>query len=413
MPKTKTTSSERGGNSVIGPAALAILIWAGSLKETLLFSWVPADLTLLMAALVGLSIINSRVRGGAAGQAVVAPYAIFVALFLPAVLLTQLPTSYANSKIVTLFTITLVLAIAPFYLLRSVRQRQVFLFTLTVLGILAAANLVLAPTVVEGSLGGRLVLEGSNTIAVSRVVFAAVVVLLVGSTIKGQTARRRILMSAGAVALTLIATLTGSRGPVVAAAVALAVVLMTAVAYRKYRVRAILGFVAVAGIGLWYVLQSSQSEGVARIVGSLTGEEGGVPDARVSIWTYALQLIEAKPFGRGWGSFDFAGAPYPHNLLLEIGVEAGLIVLAVVIVLLVATIVRGSRVATDWQTTALFGLFVFALANAMVSADLNGNRLLTVTAFAVWAVTYTKRKEFGDEALLPSSTPRSMSLRSA
>jgi O-antigen ligase len=368
----------------VGPLALALLIWAGSLKETPLFDWVPVDLTLAAAVVVAAAVIDSRLRGGGATKAVAAPL-LFFTMLLPAALINQSPTAYSISKIAVLFTISLLLAVAPFYLLRANRQRTVFLLALVAFGVLSAANLIFAPTEVANS-PGRFIVEGSNTIAVSRIVLAAAVILLIAATVRGLRLTRRFVMALGAVVLTAVATLTGSRGPLIALLLAIGVTVVTATVYRRYRVRAVLGIVGVVLIGGWYLLQSSQSEGLARIVGTLTGESGTAPDARVLIWSYALELFTGQPLGRGWGAFTFMGMQYPHNLFLEIAVEAGVLVLAVVLVLLVATLLRGAHVAVDWQTSAILGLFVFAFANAMVSSDINGNRLLLVAGFAIWAI---------------------------
>ena len=383
------TSASRGGNALFGPLSLALLIWAGSLKETPLFAWVPVDLTLASAAAVAVFTLDSRLRGGAATKAVAAPLLVFM-LFLPAAVIVPAPTEASTSKVLTLFTISLLLAVAPFYLLRAPRQRTAFLIALVGFGLLSAANLVFAPTEVSNS-PGRFVVEGSNTIAVSRIVLAAAVILLIAATVRGLKLALRVLTAILAVALTAVATLTGSRGPLIALLLAVGVTVITASVYRKYRVRAVLGLAAVAGVGGWYLLQSSQTAGLARIISALTGDAGSGPDVRAAIWSYTYELFLAQPFGSGWGTFDYFGTPYPHNLLLEVAVEAGILVLIAVVCLLVMSLVRGAREAVDWQTTAMLSLFVFAFANAMVSSDINGNRLLLVTAFAIWAVG--KRQE--------------------
>lgn len=381
-PTRKTALN--GGNAVLGPAALALLIWAGSLKETPILSWLPVDGTLASALLVAIAVIDSRFRGGKATGRVAAPLLVFGLLFLPAALIAPMHTPYAVSKVVTLFTITLLIAVAPFYLLRAQRQRKVFLITLVLIGVVAGALLAFSPENVVNS-PGRVVLEGSNTIATSRIVMTAALILLIGATTRGQRALRRLVIALAAVTLCAVALTTGSRGPVLAMAVAVAVVVVAAAVYRKYRARAIVGIGIVAALAAWLVTSGQDNAGFDRIIDSFIGGNGSALDGRVLIFARAIEMTKESVFGRGWGGFDEGSTPYPHNVLLEIGAEAGVIVLAVVIILSVMTLIRGLRDAHGWQSTAMVALFIYAFMNAGVSSDINGNRLLIVAAFALWA----------------------------
>jgi O-antigen ligase len=95
----------------------------------------------------------------------------------------------------------------------------------------------------------------------------------------------------------------------------------------------------------------------------------------------------------GVGGFD-RYAPlelhYPHNLLLEVGSELGWIPLFSLVVLLtwsVIVVVRILRREYAWHTLFLSLVFMSALMNAMVSGDLNDNRVLYATfllPFTYW-----------------------------
>lgn len=164
-------------------------------------------------------------------------------------------------------------------------------------------------------------------------------------------------------------------------------VVLFARAYRTYRVRAVIGLIALAAVGYLYSTTLPASAGLGRIMNTLTGDNALAGDSRISIWADSLSRIVANPFGTGWGSFSINSYfSYPHNLLLEIGVEAGVVILAIIIALIAATLIKGAGVATDWQSTVMLCLFLFSLINALVSSDINGNRLLWVTGFGIWAV---------------------------
>lgn len=66
-------------------------------------------------------------------------------------------------------------------------------------------------------------------------------------------------------------------------------------------------------------------------------------NARADIWAESLRFIEEHPFGMGWGAYQqITGEIYPHNIILESGVVAG--VIGVIIMLFII---------------ALFSLWVF------------------------------------------------------
>ena len=394
-----------GGNKWLGPSALALLVSAGGLKATPLLSWLPGDLTVLATAVVAVSVIDARLRGGPAPRTVAYPWLVFLLVLSPAALIAPLHTTYATIKVVTLFSASLVLALAPSYLLRTDKQRTVFIGALTVLAAAAGAFVAIFPTSVSNS-PGRITLEGSNTIATARVLLAGALVLLVVATGRAAKVWHRLVLAAAGISLTGIAVLTGSRGPALALLVTLCVVTVSAPFYRAYRAQAVGTLLTLGVVGAWYLSRSAQSAGLQRILSAFTGDQGSQPDARLQVWAEALDMIQAHPFGTGWGSYDNGvNLRYPHNLFLEVGVEAGIVCLSVVIALIIATLVRSTRLATDWRGTALQGLLCFSLINAMVSSDINGNRLLIAVLFAIWAFPHSSASKPRNKLPRAGATP--------
>ncbi len=75
-----------------------------------------------------------------------------------------------------------------------------------------------------------------------------------------------------------------------------------------------------------------------------------------------------------------AGArQYAHNIFIEAALEGGFVALIGLVCILVIAVAR-LRAASGISTTdlALFAISLFAIANAMVSSDLGGTRLLWV-----------------------------------
>src|SRR5207248_4239521 len=67
---------------------------------------------------------------------------------------------------------------------------------------------------------------------------------------------------------------------------------------------------------------------------------------------------------------------WPHNLLLEITLEAGWLTGLYVVVLLLIGLCRAYSRASSPETRAVFALLFFYIVNAMVSYDVNDNKLL-------------------------------------
>lgn len=368
----------------VGPASLALLTCVGQIKENPLLQWVPVDLTLLTAAFVVLMMIRARIAHGPTTGRVMVAWLLWVA-FIPAVALSDFD-SYSVTKISTLFTITLVLAIAPFYLLRTEGQRVAFIRALAVIAVILAVLALLSPTT-SASYTNRLTLEGADTIGTARVSMAGAVILVIAAFQRGIKPILRIAMIGLAGLTAMLGVLSGSRGPVIAGVAAILLVIVFAPAMKKYRGRALLGAAFLGSVVVWIALQN-QSDGLNRIMSILTGDSDTSSSVRSDMWDSGVSRVLQNPVGIGWGGYADEGSiyRYPHNLFIEIGIEAGWLILLVFAALVVATLVRGVRVAKDTTGVVFLGLLIFSIINVMVSADINGTRLLWPAMFAIWVM---------------------------
>jgi O-antigen ligase len=121
---------------------------------------------------------------------------------------------------------------------------------------------------------------------------------------------------------------------------------------------------------------------ISRSVSFLTGAGSGLSsNGRTHVWAEAWNNFLAHPlFGRGTGSFYAIDGieHYPHNLLLEAGVELGLVGVVFVGGFLVAAFIsmmraRSEQGAGDLQVAVVIALFVSALVNASFSGDIQTN----------------------------------------
>lgn len=381
--RERTQSKSHAIMALLGPFFLALLVTAGQVKSSRIFSWIPIDLTVLALSLVVVGSIHATLSFGLPKSQVIIPIAIWV-LFLPAVLLNPVEVS-DGSKVFTLFTVTLSLALAPFFILRRPEQRDTFIWSLAFISAFAVLNsLFVSPTLAD-DFSMRQVLEGADTIGSSRVAFSASLVFLIFAMLRGFAAIHRLAFTGVALTTAYFAISTGSRGPALSMLAALALTVTLAPVFRRYRVRAIGAMAATLALVI-PIGYSSASEGLVRIMGVILGEGDTSTQAREALWSEAEKMIGEHPFGTGWGFFESTQGSYPHNLILELGAETGIVVTAIFIIFIAGSLHRGIRAATTPADTVLLALLVFSFCNSMVSSDFNDNRLLIVCLFAPWAI---------------------------
>lgn len=257
-------------------------------------------------------------------------------------------------------------------LLQHHRARALWCLGTVGVGALVAGLLLLAPDALVAD-SDRLSIEGSNTIAAGRALGAAVVVL---AALGLSGARRPVLLVAAATGFGAVMLATGSRGPLVACALAVAVVVLTGSGVPRAR-RAVAVVVAAGGAWWWAAAQGFY-------VDRLVGFQDASAQVRLVLYRIAADHAAASPLGTGFGSFEqvylSAGLyyTYPHNLLLEAAGEAGVLGLAGVVWLLVRAWVRQYRRAATPVEVAMLALLVFFVVSAMVSGDLPSHRALWV-----------------------------------
>ncbi len=152
-------------------------------------------------------------------------------------------------------------------------------------------------------------------------------------------------------------------------------------------------------------------------------DEDPSANARLEAWDDAGELFQAHPLvGAGAGSFSVSGIGrflrYPHNLVLEISAEQGLVGLTLFTVLVVTVLTRllsacaAIRRLPGGDVTApliVLALLLFSLVNAMVSGDLNDGRMLWLTlGVALAVVALVRDPQAAGEGVAPAA-PRQTS----
>lgn len=375
----------------VGGVALALLVFSGQVKETVLFSWLPVDLTIAAAAVTALALVVDLGRHGLPSGRVWIAVALFALFALP---LAVAPVAEQGvEKVQLLFTVTLLIAVAPFVLLRRRMQVRGFLVATVMLGLIAAYVVWTSRTTSTG-FDSRFYLEGADTIGTARLAASAAMVCLLIAFSASLTKPRRLLLFVAGIALLTVAFASGSRGPVLGALLALFVLVIVAPQFKRRRLLVLVLSIAGALITAWVAAQQA-GDAFARIAAFVDGQADDSTVARELLTREAWRLIEINPAGIGWGNFYFGGGlfSYPHNTYLEVAVEAGWFIGLIFAGLCVVAAIRYLRLPQSPEWLVMFGLFVFAALNAAVSSNLTGNRLLIVTLFAALALPLAERRD--------------------
>jgi O-antigen ligase len=266
------------------------------------------------------------------------------------------------------------------------RPRELRTFLVLTLGMAGVSTIVLANELLNGraqaGVGGRFALSSDyNPILFGRDAARAMTIAVFFLLIT-RVAWLRLVSIALLPLLAVSFTAAGSRGPAVG--LVLGLLALFALTLRDPAARRRITLVFAAGIaGAVLVVQLVPGQNVSRTLFFLLGSPGDASsNGRSALWGTAWHAFTSHPlFGVGTGSF--AGVDplnlYPHNLLLEmlaeLGIVGGLLVLG--------TIVLGaSRLVGTWRTAGqqdrldaavVASLLVAAFANAMFSGDVTTN----------------------------------------
>lgn len=373
-----------------GETLLALFLTAGYVKADPSLAWIPGDLTVILAAALTIVLVRSFIRDHGRVSVVSIEVLLLFALMLAGVFNMDWQ-AYGSEKLDRFYTLTLLAAIAPMFLVLQEQQLVRFFNALTVLG-LGMSAAALATLISNPSHLLRVTAFGSNTIALGRAAGAAAVWLVI------LNSQKRLASPLATVLLLILGVAlvaSGSRGPLIATVVAATAVYLSPGEQRYARTLRVVAFACVL-LGMITAERAALPQGsLDRIESLLAGQPGESASDRAEALRASLARIPSAPLGIGFGGFTTkinlwpgSDRQYPHNIIIEILLEtgwaAGLYFIWLVILgfrrLLHARWQSHGRFGSD----ALLGFLIFSLMNALVSGDINDNRLLfTILALAL------------------------------
>jgi O-antigen ligase len=314
-------------------------------------------------------------------------------------LLLRLPASgdpgYGSSKLQLMIVLAVVPMIAGIVVGFRAEDRRLLLGATAVIGVATAAYGTLL--IVTGSASGantdRLSLDDSiDPIGLGRAM-GSVILVLIFFFIRAEKARTRLLCLAAVLPAAVVLIGSGSRGPLLGVMVGLPVLIIGLAAQPAALKRAVFAIAAVViggAIAIATVVPAGVSSRVLSIFGS-TEQAGEL--SRYALWSDAISIWSrgAKTALIGVGTGGYAALTaypptfYPHNLLLETGVELGVVGVLVLVIGLGWIASRAYGMTRVPGEQGAFSAYLLALLSmdfvtAQFSGDLPYNADLWVTS---------------------------------
>jgi O-antigen ligase len=382
------------------PALLVTYGYIGVFKGEKVFSDLPFDATIALAILL-LGVCVHRLLQRRA-RPVPAPFVALLVLIavMLAVSLNWTPMpAYGTEKVLKFISLTALAAISPFFIVRDRTDLRTLLWATVALAIFGAGIALAEP---GGAESGRIEFGGNeNTIFTSRLLCAGALVLLVAPAL-GLPRRLRMASPLLGVGLVLVAAGVGSRGPIVALALALACVLAASLVKNPRQLVSVLVIVGV-GLAIFPLIQLPETSR-QRLEQTVNDPVQTLEtDGRSRMYTKAIELASEHPvLGFGSGGFFLYSyvlmdqeEKYPHNIFLELASEVGLvppIALAVAVLFVIVALGRRAfRAETDRDRRLMFvlgGLFLNNLFAVQFSGDINDNRVFWATFGVAWLLAW-------------------------
>lgn len=355
------------GAFLIPQLLLVAFLVAGGLKAAPWLEGLPVDLTLLTAAGVLAAIV---VRASKPDGIRPLPHAALLAIALAAlvglsVIWTPAP-DHGLDKALRFQTLTMIAFFAPFVLVRSrddLTRLMIFL---------VGASLVVALTAEPGEDPNQPLTVAGGESEIELALYSSSGIVAAIYLMLALRGRWRIVFAVPAVMLAQTVIAAGSRGVLIGTILALLVIGAQAVAGSRYKLVP-LGFIAAAIVAaIAFGAEVAGPAAADKYEGLIGGGAG--PETlgkRNFLVQDGVQLFLDYPMGRGASGYEYeVGFEYPHNALVEVAAEQGVIGLALLIALIAtafASARRASAGRNSPEAILAVGLLIVLVSDAMVS----------------------------------------------
>lgn len=387
---------------------LVVLIFAGPLEASDYGDLLPFDPTTAAAGALVLALAVAVIRERAAWPAKPLPRAAALPVGIAAMAMFAVLWSPdvpgGITKAATFATVSLLVFFAPLVLLTGRTEMWRFMAGL------AAAGTAMALLATETGHPARpLALPGSPSEIDVGLLTGLGLLAVVAYLIPQTPGWARVFWAIPGAIMLLTLVGAGSRGALLGAAAGLVV---AAVAWMVLRptarpLVAAMALLALAAAPL--VWSTAPDDARARYTSVFGGGDGLLQAAdaaggdRSQIMASAVQMFRDNPLGVGTAGYpSLTGYVWPHNIILELGAELGVVAIVLFICLVAAAVAAlvqaGRRGRFSPEVAGAAALLALPLVLSMSSFDLNGNRALWMALGAALAVGAFHRSLLGHPA---------------
>ena len=355
-------------------------LYSGYFKESVYFRATTIDLTVLFGVLTVLTIIYTLViRPFRIPSSIYWVLALHVLCAIP--VFWTVWSGYAEQKILRMFTITLLAAIAPPIIFR--RDKDISAFFKCVV---FCAALIAVDTIVNwraGVLKDDRLISFIREIALGRIMAVASLWFLFHAITQNNLVKVIYFLISAVFLILMIGA--GARGPVLAFVIALLLISWIIIGHGRKAVLLSVLLILTVVVGS-YALRIAPRASHERLIEFLTGTTDLRATQRPLYFGLALDNIIKNPAGIGWGGFEELSTGgfskninrvYPHNLILEAFLEGGWVVGSFLCLFIGTAIYRSLKKAREcFSSNQIFGLafLVFLLVSVSFSNDWNDSR---------------------------------------
>jgi O-antigen ligase len=250
---------------------------------------------------------------------------------------------------------------------------------------------------------------GGDPINSSRVIGLGATLVFVSFLLRQKLGKSRLMIHVLLIiVLSFALLLTAARGALFATVFAIISTFLFVEHRPRLRIRLITR--SLLGICVVVIILATLPSGIVERYASIqrlvryirTFGENTSDRARLARYSVAWEsFCNSRGIGVGTGGFaaqyGTVGRDYPHNLVLEVAAEQGvlgLLVLAVIVAITFRRIVSITKnYHLDSYERALVSLWFFALFNSFVSSDISGNYFFWVMGGIVWLMPTSTQQE--------------------
>lgn len=355
-------------------------LFSGHLKNIAYFQTIAIDLTIIFGTLTIIAIFYSVfIKGVRLSSGILWVLALHVLCAIP--IFWTAWSGYAEQKVLRMFTITLLAAISPFFLLREKKDVDAFFKCIILFAAFIAFDA--ATNWRAGTLTYERLMSFGSIISFGRIMAFASLWFIV-MAISNKRFISAIYVSLSSIFIVFMVG-AGARGPVVAFSIAFIIILWISIRLRRriFFLLVLLGIITLVTFNAITIVPRTSQQ---RIKELFTGEAGFGKTLRADYYPLAIYAIGSNPAGIGWGGFEKIATGsfqknvnrvYPHNLILEAFLEGGWAVGVFLCAFIYTVLSRAWRqviVSPSRIFTFSLAFLVFLLVSVLFSNDWNDSR---------------------------------------